>query len=133
MEGMFIWILLTNPELITDARKFILPETFTDQFSGEVYSILIDAFDENPALTTILNHANDEGLKRVLSFAYANDPPVTNAHDDLFHFMKRLQVKFLQHRERELRTRMKKTPLEGAELLKQIHDLITQRKALAEN
>jgi|WetSurMetagenome_2_1015567.scaffolds.fasta_scaffold00462_3 DNA primase len=130
IEGNFIRLLLCTPSLIPEARRFILPETFTDQFSGKLYLLMLSSFDENGALDTLLSKADDEE-KRVLSFAFANEAPAADANEELVHTMKRLQEKFLQRKIRESTERMKKEPGNRATLLEQVKEYSLQLKALA--
>jgi DNA primase len=134
MEGNFIRLLLANPQLIDEARRFILPETFSDQFSGKLYSLLLASFDEDAHLTTLLGRIPDEDTKRVISFAYAQDAnaPEENAHEEMVHTMRRLQAKYLQKQIRDLSGQMKKEPRNGTMLLEKLKEYSTQLKALSD-
>ena len=130
IEGEFIWLLLTNPSLITEARQFILPETFTDQFSGKLYSIILKSFDEDAHLDTLLSNADDDETKRIISFAFVNSLPVENVNEEIIHKMRRLQEKFLKFQIKVNEERMKKEPGKASILLEKNKELFFQLKAL---
>ncbi len=129
IEGDFIRLLLKNPELIPEARQFILPETFTDQFSGELYLTLLKSFDENEKLDTLLSRAGDEA-KRMISFAFANEMQESDTREELIYSMKRLQDKFLRFQINRTRELMAKEPNKRSVLLEKIRELSFQLKAL---
>jgi len=129
IEGVFIRLLLTNPDLIPEARQFILPETFTDQFSGELYLDLLKSFDENERLETLLSRAGDEA-KRMISFAFANETRESDSREELIHTMKRLQEKFLRCKVNETRVLIGKEPSKRSVLLEKLRELSLQLKAL---
>jgi DNA primase len=130
IEGEFIWLLLTNPSLITEARQFILPETFTDQFSGKLYSIILKSFDEDAHLDTLLSNVDDDETKRIISFAFVNSLPVENVNEEIIHKMRRLQEKFLKFQIKVNEEQMKKEPGKASVLLEKNKELFFQLKAL---
>lgn len=131
IEGKFIWFLLTNPSLIPEARQFILPETFSDQFSGKLYSIILKSFDENPHLDTLLRNVDDEETKRLISYAFTSGAPGENIKDDLIHIMKRLQEKFIMFQKKANEELMKKDPSKRRLLTEKNRNLLLQLKELA--
>ncbi len=130
IEGNFVRLLLCNPALIPEARQFVPPETFTDQFSGKLYLSILASYDERRNLDTLLSKVSDDE-KRIVSFAFANEAPAADANEELVHTMKRLQEKFLQQKIRDCTERMKKEPGTGAALLEQVKEYSLQLKALS--
>jgi DNA primase len=130
IEGNFIRILLSNPTLVPEARQFILPETFPDKFSGELYSIILKSFDEDAGLDTLLGNVNDDETKRIISFAFANNAPGGNANEDIIHIMRRLQEKFIRFQMKVNQEQMGKEPGKRGVLLEKNRELSFQLKAL---
>ena len=130
IEGDFIRLLLSCPSLVPEARQFILPETFHDKFSSELYSIILKSFDENAHLDTLLGNADDDETKRIISFAFANNAPIDNINEDIIHKMRRLQEKFLKFQIKVNEEQMKKEPGKGSVLLEKNKELFFQLKAL---
>jgi DNA primase len=133
IEGNFIKLLLSCSPLIDEARRFILPETFSDQFTGKLYSILLTSFDEDAHLTTLLGRIPDEDTKRIISFAYAQDADAepVDVREEMMHTIGRLQAKYLQKQIRGISEQMKKDPLNRTVLLEKLKDYSTQLKALS--
>jgi DNA primase len=132
IEGNFIRLLLTNPDLINDVRQFILPETFSDHFSGELYSIILTSYDEDPRLTTLLSKLLDEETKRFISFVYAQDSTVVNARDEVIHTIGRLQAKYLEKKMRAITEQLRKGPQNRTVLLEKLKEYSLQLKALSD-
>jgi DNA primase len=135
IEGNFIRLLLTNPDLVKEARQFILPETFSDQFSGKLYSIILKSCDEDAHLTTLLGSVPEEETKRIISFAYAQDadaPEAANARDEVMHTIGRLQAKYLRKQIHGISEQMKKDPRNRTVLLEKLKEYSTQLKALSD-
>jgi DNA primase len=130
IEGNFIRMLLTNPELVKDARQFILPETFSDHFSSELYSYILTSYDEDPGLATLLGRIQSDETKRIVSFAYAQDPFAGNAREEMIHTIGRLQAKYLEQQKRAITERLKKEPHNRTVLLEKLKEYTTQLKAL---
>jgi DNA primase len=133
IEGNFIKLLLSCPTLVDEARRFILPETFSDQFTGKLYSILLTSFDEDAHLTTLLGRIPDEDTKRIISFAYAQDADAGPAdiREEMMHTIGRLQAKYLRTQIRGISEQMKKDPRSRTVLLEKLKDYSTQLKALS--
>jgi DNA primase len=132
IEGNFIRLLLNNPDRIKEARHFILPETFSDQFSGKLYSMLLTSYDEDARLTTLLGGIPDEETKRIISYAYALEAPGEDAREEVIHTIGRLQSKYLQKQVRDISDRMRKEPRNRTELLERLKEYSTQLKALSD-
>jgi len=133
IEGNFLRLLIQHPEIIAEARKFILPETFSDQFSGKLYSILLTSFDSDARLATLLGNVTDEETQRIVSFAYAQEAPVVDAREEMVHSIGRLQAKYLQKQIRDIGEQMRREPGNRTVLLEKLKDYSTQLKALSDN
>jgi DNA primase len=130
VEGSFIHLLITSPALIAEARQFIMPETFTDQFTGKLYSMILKSFDENPKLDLLVGTL-DDNEKRIISFGFAMNPPGGNANEEIVHVMRRLQEKFIGFQINANKVRIRKDPKTNAFLLQKNIELALQLKALA--
>jgi DNA primase len=130
IEGKFIRLLLSAPNLIPQARQFILPETFTDHFSGKLYSIVIKSFDENADLKTLLKNVENNEIKSAISFAYASSTSEENCNEEIFHVIKRLQDKFIRFQMKANEVQMKNDPAKRDILSKKNKELSLQLKEL---
>jgi DNA primase len=130
IEGNFIRMLLSNPESIKEARQYITPETFTDQFSTDLYSIILHCFDEAPNLGTLIGSIADPEMKRVVSRLFAQGEYEGALSEDLRHSMLRLQRKFLKNRIRQTQFTLKSQPHDKAALMEQVKQDSTQLKEL---
>jgi DNA primase len=130
LEGNFMRILLTTPSIIAEARQFIRPETFTDQFSNNLYSMIVRCYDENQQLNTLVDRIADPEVKRIVSLMYAKGVQEENALEELRHTVVRLQSKYLRFQIRQLSNRLKFEPLKRTALMEQLKDFTTQLKEL---
>jgi DNA primase len=130
IEGNFIHHLLSNPSLVSEAKQFILPETFTDQFSGKLYSIILYSYDENAHLDSLLDNIEDEEFKRVISFAFANNVIGENKNEEIIYLIRRLQEKFIRFQRKTNEELMKKDPGTRRLLSEKNRELSLQLKAL---
>ena len=62
LEGSFLRILVTEPELIAEARQYVVPETLTDSTSSDIYSMLLDAFEQGENVATLVEKTSDPSL-----------------------------------------------------------------------
>jgi DNA primase len=130
LEGNFMRLLLAVPTIISEARQFISPETFTDQFSSDLYSMVLGCFDENAHLDKLIDKVNDPEAKRIISLLYAKGAREENAIEELRHTIIRLQTKFLRFQIRQISKRLKFEPSKRTELMEQLKDFTTQLKEL---
>jgi DNA primase len=130
VEGNFIRLLLCDPSLINEARRYIPPETFTDLFSTNLYSIIVQCYDEEPHLGTLMGSLSDPEAKRIVSLFFAKGAYEGNVHEELRHTMLRLQRKFLKNRIRQNQSLMKTRPRDRAALMEQVKEDSTQLKEL---
>jgi DNA primase len=130
IEGKFIRLLLSAPNLIPQARQFIIPETFTDHFSGKLYSIVIRSFDENADLKTLLKNVDNNEIKSAISFAYASGSIEENCNEEIVHVIKRLQDKFIRFQMKANEVQMKNDPAKRGILSEKNKELSLQLKEL---
>lgn len=130
LEGNFMRLLLSTPSLIPEARQFIRPETFTDQFSNNLYSMILRCFDENEHMDTLVDAITDPEVKRIVCSMYAKELRDENTLEELRHTVVRLQVKFLRRQIQEIGGRMKKEPLKRTAFMEQLKEFSTQLKEL---
>jgi DNA primase len=130
IEGKFIRLLLSAPNLIPQARQFILPETFTDHFSGKLYSMVLTSFDENADLRTLLNNVDNNEIKSAISFAYASGSSEENCDEEIVHVIKRLQDKFIRFQMKANEVQMKNDPAKRGILSEKNKELSLQLKEL---
>jgi DNA primase len=130
LEGNFMRLLLSSPSIIVEARQFIRPETFTDQFSNNLYSMIVRCYDENQQLDTLVDRIADPEVKRIVSLLYAKGAQEENALEELRHTVIRLQAKYLRRRIHEIGNRMKNEPSKRKDLMDQLKEFSTQLKEL---
>jgi len=130
LEGNFMRLLLNAPTIISEARQFIRPETFTDQFSSDLYSKIIQCFDERASVDGLIDKVNDPDAKRTVSLLFAKGGQEENALEELRHTVVRLQSKYLRFQIRQLSNRLKFEPSKRTALMEQLKDFTTQLKEL---
>ena len=130
LEGNFIRLLLSSPSIIAEARQFIRPETFTDQFSNNLYSMIIRCYDKNERLDTLVDAITDPEVKRIVSLMYTKGVQEDNALEELRHTTVRLQAKYLRRQIHDIGNRMKNEPLKRKALMEQLKGFSTQLKEL---
>jgi DNA primase len=130
IEGKFMRMLLFNPSIIKDARQYIIPETFTDLFSTNLYSIILKCHDDNPELNNLIDAICDPEQKRIVSHLLATGYNEDNIHEDLRYTILRLQRKFLKNRIRRNRIKMKTDTENIPVLMELIKEDSTQLKEL---
>ena len=123
-------LLLNAPTIISEARQFIRPETFTDQFSSDLYSKIIQCFDERASVDGLIDKVNDPDAKRTVSLLFAKGGQEENALEELRHTVVRLQSKYLRFQIRQLSNRLKFEPSKRTALMEQLKDFTTQLKEL---
>ena len=130
LEGKFVRLLLSNPSFIPETRQFISPETFTDQFSNNLYSIIIQCFEKNDQLNTLIDALSDPEAKRIVSLMYAKGVEEENPLEELRHTVLRLQGKYLKYQKYQIQKRLKSEPLNRKALMEQFKEFSTQLKEL---
>lgn len=130
LEGSFLRILITKPELISEAKNYVIPETLTDQLSIDIYSLIIETYDEKGSLEGIVDRADNPNIRQMLTLLLVKPALLEHITEDLVQKIKALRRKCLQVNIRDLRIQMKNEPSQRIELLKRIKDFSTQIKDL---
>ena len=108
LEGRFIHLLFSRPELIAEARQYIAPDTLTDGISGDIYSLMLEIFDEQGSLDGILDRkAGDGDLERLISRMLVKPALDQNVHKELEQKIVHLRRKYLRSRVRSNRILLK--------------------------
>lgn len=130
LEGSFLRLLLAQPDLIAEARSYVAPETLTDGISGDIYSLLLGAYDRDPHLNSVSELSNDPEIMRILSMLQVKDTVTEHIHEELVQKIIHLRKKYLLFKERECKLRMKQEPHRARELLQMINEYMNQHKEL---
>jgi len=130
VEGYFIRLLLSFPILIDLAKQFIAPETFSNKFISELYSIILNSYCEDPSLKTIFNKLEDQKMQNIISFAFAETLNISDPKSELIHIIKRIQDNFILNKIKEISQKIKNEPQNREELLKKLKEYSLQRKEL---
>jgi DNA primase len=130
IEGHFLRLLLSDPTLIKEACNYVTPETFTDQFSGDLFSSIVVCFEKDPGLDSLIDSISDPEKKRIISMLFAQGEYEGDAHEDVRHSILRLQRKFLKNRKLHYRERMKSEMDNRTSLLKLVGEDATQQKEI---
>ena len=130
IEGQFLRYLLLKPELIEEARNYILPETLTDDVSSDIYSLLILSYNRDHNLNNVFNYTENIEIKRIISLLQVKEDSTEHIHDEFVQKVIHLRKKYLRFRQKECRIQMQKEPDRRDELLRLMNDYLTQIKEL---
>ena len=130
LEGCFLRILVTCPELIDEAKNYVIPETLTDYISSDVYSIILETYNEKGSLEGIIDRTDNLEIKRIITLLLVKPALLDHIHDELVQKIIHLRGKYLKASIREIKLQMKNEPNQRIELLKKIKDFSTQLKDL---
>jgi DNA primase len=130
LEGQLLRLLLSEPSLIKEACDFISPETFADQFSGELFSSIVNCFEKDPGLESLFDSISDPERKRIISMLLAQGDYQGDVREDMRHTILRLQRKFLKNRRHHYQERMKNELNNRMNLLKLVGEDATQQKEI---
>jgi DNA primase len=130
IEGAFLRILMTCPEMINEAVKYIIPQTLTDGISGDIYSLLLNAYSEKCCIDDICDRTNDPEIKRIISLLLVKPALKEHIQEEFVQKVVHLRAKYLRNRLREVKIQLKKEPTRKLELLQQIKDYSIQLKEL---
>jgi DNA primase len=100
LEGGFLHLLITQPALIAEARQYIAPDTLTDGISGDIYSLMLELYDEKGSFDGISDRTDDAEIQRVISRMLVQPALEQNIHDELEQKMVHLRRKSLRARVR---------------------------------
>ena len=134
LEGSFLYLLMTKPGLIAEARQYVAPETLTDGISGDIYSLILELYDEQRNLGGIIDRTTDGEIQRLISRMLVKPAFEENIHEELVQKIIHLRRKFLKSRIRANRIRLKSENDDSSinELVHQINDDIKQLRDLDE-
>jgi DNA primase len=130
LEGSFLRILITSPELINEAKNYVSPETLTDHISSDIYSLIIETFREKGSLDGITDKVNEPVIRKTLTLLLVNPALMDHIHDELVQKIIHLRAKFLRASIRDIKLQMKNEPNHRTELLIKLKDFSTQLKDL---
>ena len=92
-EGSFLHILVKEPKLIETAQKYISPETFTDPFIKNLYSLITKTYSMDKSLKSILDRSDNSEIKKALSLMLIKEVTSSDHQEDLSHKVKRFLLK----------------------------------------
>jgi DNA primase len=130
IEGHFLRLLLSEPPVIKEACEYITPETFTDQFSGDLFLAIVACFEKDPSLDSLIGSISDPEKKRTVSRLFALGNYEGDVREDMRHSILRLQRKFLKNRRRHYQARLITEPENRHTLLELIREDSTQLKEI---
>jgi len=132
LEESFLRILITCPELVTEARPYIQPEILTDNMSANIYSIILEIHERDGNLGGLAEAcSNNPETGRVISMLAVKPALAENIHDELVQKILLLRRKFLKTRISELTEKLKNSSVEEkTELLALLKDYGAQLKEL---
>lgn len=130
LEGSFLRILVTKPEFIAEARQYVAPETLTDNISGDIYSLLIQTYEQGGDVAEMAVKASDPEIKRIISLLLVRPALEDHIHDELVQKIVHLRAKFIRAMIRKIKVEMKNVPQRRAELLLQLKDFTSQLQEL---
>lgn len=130
LEGSFLRILITNPELLNEARNYVIPETLTDHVAGDIYSLLIETYDHKKSLEGIVDKTDDPDIKRIITLLLVKPALQDHIHEELVQKIIHLRKKFLKASIRDIKLQMKNEKSNRIELLQKLKDFSTQLKDL---
>jgi DNA primase len=107
LEGRFLHLLFTQPALIAEARQYIAPDTLTDGISGDIYSLMLELYDEKASFDGIIDRTDDAEILRVISRMLVQPALEQNIRDELEQKMVHLRRKSLRSRVRGNRILLK--------------------------
>jgi DNA primase len=133
LEGKFLHILLTQPNLIAEARQYVAADTLTDGISGDIYSLMLKLYDEQGNLDGIIDRAGDGEMQRLVSRMLVRPAREEDIHEELVQKIIYLRKKYLKSRIRNNRIRLKTEDGSARNSgLRQIHEDMKQHQDLDE-
>jgi DNA primase len=118
LDESFLRILLTAPNLIPTARQYVSPDFFLDTVSADVYSIVLEAYDQKGDLGGLHDLCGDDPeIRNIVAALLVKPVPVENIQDELVQKVLLLRKKFFKARIAELREELRVCPESDKELL----------------
>jgi ACT domain-containing protein len=132
LEGSFLHLLLTKPELITEARRYVAAETLTDGVSGDIYSLMLELYDEHGNFDGIIDHVHDTELQRLISLMLVKPALEEHIHEELVQKIIHLGKKFHRAKIRDIKVAMKNSDADRVTLRAQLNEHTNQLGLLDE-
>jgi DNA primase len=132
LEGSFLHLLITRPELIAQARQYIAPQNLTDTMASDIYSILLKSYDEKGNLDGITDRTSEGEAQRLVSCMLVNPALEEHIQEELVQKVIHLRSKFLRARIRDIKILMKKPGVPRESLLAELKECTSQLKDLEE-
>jgi hypothetical protein len=131
-EAGLLSLLVRHPSLIDSAMERISPESFTDSFSADLYSFIVDVYRRDPDLSTLPGGIDEGEIKRVLSRMLIDDSRVVDPRGELRYAIKRIEVKQLKTAMRSIRERLKQEKIgeDKNMLLRELQSIVMKLKEL---
>ncbi len=133
LEGNFLRILLTSPELVHQAQQYVSPETLTEKLSADIYSLVLNTYALKGGLEGISEGlAEGSPLKRIISMMMVRPALKEHIHEDLVQKIVLLRKKFLKFQLREIREALKNSTEDKMRLLELHKEYTAQLRELEE-
>jgi DNA primase len=132
LEGSFLHLLITRPELIAQARQYITPQTLTDAMASDIYSIVLNLFDEKGNLDGLIDHVAGGEAQRIVSRMLVTPALEEHIQEELVQKIIHLRAKFLRARIRDIKVLLKQPDAARAALLSELKECSSQLKDLEE-
>ncbi|MDR0306177.1 MAG: DNA primase [Chitinispirillales bacterium] len=135
LEESFLRILLTSPELISLAKRYVSPQTLTDSLSANIYSIIVETFDASGNLDGLSGALPDNSeIKRIISMLTVKPALKENINAELEQKIILLRRKSLMAELRQLREKLdaESGEAEKLQLLQRHRECTAQLKELDE-
>lgn len=130
LEGNFLRILLTSPDLINQAKQYVAPQTLTNKLSENIYSIILDKYSRTGDLKGLTDQVTDPELRRMISTLIVKPALADHIHDDMVQKIVFLRKKYLRSKIGETKELLRNNPQGKAQYLEQLKDLSMQLKEL---
>jgi DNA primase len=132
LEGSFLHLLITRPELVAEARQYIAPQTLTDSMASDIYSLLLKLFDEKGNLTGIIDSIAGGEAQRIVSRMLVKPALEEHIQEELVQKIIHLRAKFLRARIRDIKVLLKQPEASRTTLLTELKECSSQLKDLEE-
>ncbi|MFW5785254.1 MAG: DNA primase [Chitinispirillaceae bacterium] len=133
LEGSFLRILMTSPELVQQASQYVSPETLTDKLSSDIYSLILRTYEEKGSLEGLTEGLREESeVKRVIHMMMVRPALRDHIHEELVQKIILLRRKFLKNQLRNLRVELRSAPGDKQRLLELHREYTVQLKELEE-
>lgn len=118
LEGHFIHLIVSHPELVPEASEYVPPDTLTDRFSNELYCSVLGAYQRDSSLGSLLDSVEGPEATREMAALLALSEPSEQPHEELAHTIIELQKKYVRYQLKRIRQQLQQAPHDRA-LLKE--------------